>query len=334
MNGELGAPLRRDREPPRDPQRAADPARRRAALLHGAGARAHPRRARRGRPRGRRRPLLRDGFLYEMLIAHEHQHNETMLQLLQMVERYEPAEVDAARSGRGRPTGPEMVAGRRRRARDRRRRRRASPTTTSARATRSSWTPSRSTATPVTNGAFAEFVADTGAEPPRYWERDGEGGWVRTAMGTTRRSIPSLPVVHVDWHAGRRLRALGRQAAADRVRVGGGRGRAPTATTPTSTTSRSAARPPAPRREPRAAGRCRCSATSGSGPRRTSPATRASRAFPYPEYSEVFFGPEHKVLRGGSWATRRDVIRTSFRNWDLPERSQIFSGLRCVRDGR
>jgi iron(II)-dependent oxidoreductase len=55
-------------------------------------------------------------------------------------------------------------------------------------------------------------------------------------------------------------------------------------------------------------------------------------AFPYPEYSEVFFGDAHKVLRGGAWATRRDVIRTSFRNWDLPERSQIFSGVRCVRD--
>ncbi len=26
--------------------------------------------------------------------------------------------------------------------------------------------------------------------------------------------------------------------------------------------------------------------------------------FPYPEYSEVFFGDEYKVLRGGSWATR------------------------------
>ncbi len=34
-------------------------------------------------------PLLRDGFVYEMLIAHEQQHNETMLQLLQMVEGYE-----------------------------------------------------------------------------------------------------------------------------------------------------------------------------------------------------------------------------------------------------
>jgi iron(II)-dependent oxidoreductase len=55
-------------------------------------------------------------------------------------------------------------------------------------------------------------------------------------------------------------------------------------------------------------------------------------AFPYPEYSEVFFGDTYKVLRGGAWATRRDVIRTSFRNWDLPERRQIFAGIRCARD--
>ena len=54
--------------------------------------------------------------------------------------------------------------------------------------------------------------------------------------------------------------------------------------------------------------------------------------FPYPEYSQVFFGPDHKVLRGGAWATRRAVIRTSFRNWDLPQRRQICSGFRCVRD--
>ena len=60
------------------------------------------------------------------------------------------------------------------------------------------------------------------------------------------------------------------------------------------------------------------------------------RAFPYREYSEVFFGDAHKVLRGGSWATRRNVIRTSFRNWDLPERRQLFAGpvLKRMRAGR
>lgn len=55
-------------------------------------------------------------------------------------------------------------------------------------------------------------------------------------------------------------------------------------------------------------------------------------AFPYREYSEVFFADAYPVLRGGSWATRRNVIRTSFRNWDLAERRQIFAGVRCARD--
>lgn len=56
------------------------------------------------------------------------------------------------------------------------------------------------------------------------------------------------------------------------------------------------------------------------------------RAFPYPEYSEAFFGDEYRVLRGGSWFTDPLVARHTFRNWDLPDRRQIFSGLRCARD--
>jgi iron(II)-dependent oxidoreductase len=55
-------------------------------------------------------------------------------------------------------------------------------------------------------------------------------------------------------------------------------------------------------------------------------------AFPYPEYSEVFFGGDYKVLRGGSWATRARVARCSFRNWDHPIRRQIFAGFRCAWD--
>ena len=55
-------------------------------------------------------------------------------------------------------------------------------------------------------------------------------------------------------------------------------------------------------------------------------------SFPYREYSEVFFGPRYKVLRGGSWATHPLAVRTTFRNWDLPIRRQIFAGLRLARD--
>jgi len=55
-------------------------------------------------------------------------------------------------------------------------------------------------------------------------------------------------------------------------------------------------------------------------------------ADPYRQYSEPFFGPTHKVLRGGSWATATRVATPTHRNWDLPARRQIFSGLRIARD--
>jgi iron(II)-dependent oxidoreductase len=53
---------------------------------------------------------------------------------------------------------------------------------------------------------------------------------------------------------------------------------------------------------------------------------------PYRDYSEPHFGPSHRVLRGGSWATHRRVASATFRNWDLPVRRQIFSGVRIARD--
>jgi gamma-glutamyl hercynylcysteine S-oxide synthase len=56
-------------------------------------------------------------------------------------------------------------------------------------------------------------------------------------------------------------------------------------------------------------------------------------AFPYREYSEVFFGEDYRVLRGGSWATHPRVATLTFRNWDLPVRRQIFAGVRLATDG-
>jgi iron(II)-dependent oxidoreductase len=55
-------------------------------------------------------------------------------------------------------------------------------------------------------------------------------------------------------------------------------------------------------------------------------------AHPYREYSEVFFGDGHRVLRGGSWATDARVATATFRNWDLPHRRQIFAGVRLAAD--
>jgi iron(II)-dependent oxidoreductase len=55
-------------------------------------------------------------------------------------------------------------------------------------------------------------------------------------------------------------------------------------------------------------------------------------AYPYREYSEVFFGGDYLVLRGGSWATNRRVANATFRNWDYPQRRQIFAGVRLARE--
>jgi iron(II)-dependent oxidoreductase len=54
-------------------------------------------------------------------------------------------------------------------------------------------------------------------------------------------------------------------------------------------------------------------------------------AHPYREYSEVFFGDRYRVLRGGSCATHPRVASPQFRNWDLPERRQLFAGVRIAR---
>jgi iron(II)-dependent oxidoreductase len=258
-------------------------------------------------------PLLRDGFVYEMLLAHELQHNETMLQLLQLVDGYElPAAVQAEResvvplSGYGgqrnhaTSIGGEMVA--------------IEPGEYAIGAPDRGFAydnerPRHTVAldafeidrTPVTNGAYVSFMEETGAEPPLYWERDGEG-WVDTARGAREPIDPGLPVIHVSWEgadafarwAGKRLPTEFEWEAA-RPRLDG----------------------------------------VGHGWEWTSSdflAYPGFAAFPYREYSEVFFGDEYKVLRGASWATHPRVARPSFRNWDLPQRRQIFAGLRCARD--
>ena len=56
------------------------------------------------------------------------------------------------------------------------------------------------------------------------------------------------------------------------------------------------------------------------------------KAFPYPEYSEAWFDGDHRVLKGGSWATRAPLLRTSFRNFFRRNFRISFAGLRCAND--
>ena len=56
--------------------------------------------------------------------------------------------------------------------------------------------------------------------------------------------------------------------------------------------------------------------------------------FPGPECSEVNFGDDVRVLRGGSWATDGLVARSTLRRWEHPGRREIFAGFRLARDAR
>ncbi|HEX5527036.1 MAG TPA: SUMF1/EgtB/PvdO family nonheme iron enzyme [Solirubrobacterales bacterium] len=245
-------------------------------------------------------PLLRDGFVYEMLLAHELQHDETMLQLLQLVDGYEPVGPEFAPDAEPVPDEPETIGVQ------------AGEFEVGAPARGFAYDNERPRhgvelaafeidRTPASNGAYISFMEDTGAEAPMYWEREGEG-WVDTTRGRRVPIDPSQPVIHVSWKqadafarwAGKRLPSEFEWEAARDQLDGLGHGWE-------WTSSDFLAYP-------------------------------GFEAFPYREYSEVFFGDTYKVLRGGSWATHPRVARPSFRNWDLPQRSQIFAGLRCARD--
>lgn len=54
------------------------------------------------------------------------------------------------------------------------------------------------------------------------------------------------------------------------------------------------------------------------------------RAFPYPEYSETWFDGDHRVLKGGSWATQASTLRISFRNFFRRQFRIAFAGIRCA----
>ena len=53
--------------------------------------------------------------------------------------------------------------------------------------------------------------------------------------------------------------------------------------------------------------------------------------YPYRGYSQVYFDNQHRVLRGGSWATRPWALESSWRNWYYPHLRQIFAGFRCAK---
>jgi iron(II)-dependent oxidoreductase len=310
--------------------------------------------------------LLTAGFAFGMIAQHEQQHDETMLITHQLrrgpaalsAPPPDPAPADALRLPAEVlvPGGPfTMGTGTEPWALDNER-----P------AHQVDLAPFYLDTTPVTCGDYLRFIEDGGYREPRWWDPQGwamvrehtlaaplfwahEGGqWLRRCFGVVEPVRPDEPVLHVSWYeadayarwAGRRLPTEAEWEKAARHDPATGRSRrypwGDTDPTPSHANLGQRHLRPAP---------------AGSYPEGASPhgirqligdvwEWTASdflpypgfRAFPYREYSEVFFGPEYKVLRGGSFAVDPVACRGTFRNWDYPIRRQIFAGFRTARD--
>jgi gamma-glutamyl hercynylcysteine S-oxide synthase len=305
--------------------------------------------------------------LHELVLRHEHQHGETMLQTIQLasLDGYQP--VGGARAhpnGSRLPTGLELVevpAGR---------------CTIGALPTGFAYDNERPrhitdvrgfliARTPVTNASYLTFVEGGGYERREWWSEEGwawkeqydithPGGWTADLRAEWRLCKlepldPRRPVVHVSWFE------------ADAF------ARAHSARLPTEVEWEKAAtwdqeteeaRPFPWGKDPMLPGVHANVDHIDRGPQRADASRSGAspygclgmigdvwewtsscfdgypgfRAYPYPEYSEVFFGSEYFVLRGGSWATRARVATPTFRNWDYPHRRQIFSGIRLAKD--
>jgi len=257
-------------------------------------------------------PLLAGGFVYGMVAQHEHQHVETLLATLQLVTdpvlpppagaawpapvpRPEPGEVEI-------PAGRYEIGSDGAWAYDNERPRHTVQLAAF-----------RIDRYPVSNAEFVRFIDDggyrraelwagpgrdfarsEGLEHPLFWRR-GETGWERRRFGRWGDEAPDASLANL-WPVGAQP--------------------APVGTFPEGRSSWGVEQ---------LVGDVWEWTSSDFGP------YPGFRAYPYREYSEVFFGTDYKVLRGGSWAVAPEAMRNSFRNWDYPIRRQIFAGLRCCR---
>jgi len=307
------------------------------------------------------RPLVADGFVYGMVIQHEHQHDETMLATLQLSDG-EPLLEPGGILPPGTPVPEEVWV---------------PPGPFVMGTDDDPWAYDNEQpahvvdldgywidAAPVTNGQYLAFMADGGYERPELWTPEGwawcreaslahpefwspDGGrWSLRRFGRGSEVRAEEPVEHVCWYeadayarwAGKRLPSEAEWEKAASWSPDGRKRRYPwgdAAPTPRRANLDQRLRGPAPvGAYPGGVSAYGCHQLVGDVWEWTASefATYPRfEAFPYREYSEVFSGSGYRVLRGGSWATSPLTVRTTFRNWDHPIRRQIFAGFRCAR---
>lgn len=253
-----------------------------------------------------------DDLVFHLIAEHEEQHNETMLQCLQLAGIGTPVALRPVGSG---PRTVRIPAARHTIGategfsydNERPAHERELPAFAIDRA-------------PVTNGEWRAFIADGGYEDARWWTA---AGWAWRAAEDVQRPLfwiddtatarvfadivaldDDAPVMHVSAHE---ADAFARWSGA----------RLPTEF------------------EWEAAARARALDGAGQVWEWTSSVFSAYPGFvpyPYREYSAIFFDGGYRVLRGGSWASSESTHRRTFRNWDHPQRRQIFAGVRLATE--
>jgi gamma-glutamyl hercynylcysteine S-oxide synthase len=264
-----------------------------------------------------------DGDVYEMVLRHECQHSETMRQTMAIAGLLSPADTAArdrpmSACGNGEDEWVSIAAG---------------PFEMGARPDGFAYDNERPRHTvdvaafqvarqPVSNASWMQFSEGGGYERREWWSDEG-WAWKQENDITHHPQVatgdPQAPVCHVSWfeaeafasaHAARLPTEAEWEKAARRTQHGGGS-------------------------DGQGAERRGALQSTGRVWEWTSSTFHGYPGFtahPYREYSEVFFGEDYRVLRGGSWATHPRVASLTFRNWDLPERRQIFAGVRLARD--
>ncbi|MDQ1628620.1 MAG: gamma-glutamyl hercynylcysteine S-oxide synthase [Actinomycetota bacterium] len=309
-------------------------------------------------------PLLDKGFVYAMVVQHEHQHDETMLATHQL-RRGATVLGDVPPPAAPAPPLPHevLVPG--------------GPFTMGTsddgwaydneRPAHEVFVPAfHLDSAPVTNRAYLSFVESGGYDQPRWWSHAGwewrtasgkrrPAFWLREGGEPLRRRFGRVeplpldqPVQHVCYHeadayarwAGKRLPTEAEwEKAASWDPVTRTKRRYPWGDAdPTSEHANLGQR----HHQPAEVGAYPAGVSAygvhqlvGDVWEWTSSGFEGYpgfRSFPYKEYSEVFFGGDYRMLRGGSWASDHTAVRTTFRNWDHPVRRQIFAGFRCARD--
>jgi iron(II)-dependent oxidoreductase len=220
---------------------------------------------------------------------------------------------------------------------------------------------------PVTQGEFLAFVEEGGYDDnefwseagrrwreqagrnrPLYWQRQSGGRWLRRDFDRWVPLEPHRPMLHVSWYeAEAYCRWVGRRLATEvewELAAAG-------AMAPGSSPGPGKRAWPWGEQTPDAeranldglAGGCvdvaaRATGDSAWGCRQMIGNVwewTASDFSPYPgfvadpyrDYSVPWFGT-HKVLRGGCWATRARLLRTTWRNFYRPERADVWAGFR------